>query len=131
MPCTLPMLYYVCMCVQLLMLEAWFRSDAQEETRRHLQEARDTMHQSLHRENIYEDRLFTLQGIIKDLVGHIHSLNTKIRPVSPPPANDIVSDKEDDGITNSLGDLSILDSERVIVIALKMLCCYRVTLYFS
>mmetsp|Transcript_29539 Transcript_29539/g.49902 ORF Transcript_29539/g.49902 Transcript_29539/m.49902 type:complete len:358 (-) Transcript_29539:181-1254(-) len=62
---------------KLLFLEKWFRSDAQEETRRHLQEARNMMHENVHKENVYEDRLYTLQGTIRELVTHIHEQNTK------------------------------------------------------
>ena len=63
--------------MQLLLLERWFRSDTQEETRRHLQETSDKLREHLHRENIFEDRLVTLQGTLKDVVKHLHSLNVK------------------------------------------------------
>ena len=63
--------------IQLLLLDQWFRSDAQEETRRHLQEATRTLHAHLHREEVFEDRLFRLQGTVQDQVQHIHSLNVK------------------------------------------------------
>ena len=69
--------HFVLYFCQLLMLERWFRSDSQEDIRRHLKEARDKLSEHLHRENIYEDRLVTLQGALKDLVKHIHSLNMK------------------------------------------------------
>lgn len=62
---------------KLILLERWFRSDAQEEIRRHLRELRNKLSEHLHRENVYEDRIVTLQGAIKDLVKHIHALNMK------------------------------------------------------
>lgn len=54
---------YILLLWQLLLLEKWFRSDAQEDTRRHLHESRERMHQHLRHETAYEDRIYKLQGM--------------------------------------------------------------------
>ena len=87
------------------------------------------MHENIQRENQYEDRIFTLQGTIRDLVTHIHESNIKTLASSSSghDQDNLLSSKlEDDQDSSSvlqdsggrrpvsdLGDLVISDSEKV------------------
>lgn len=86
------------------------------------------MHENIQRENQYEDRIFTLQGTIRDLVTHMHESNIKMLASSSSghdQDNLLSSTLEDDQDSSSvlqdsgrrpvsdLGDLVISDSEKV------------------
>jgi hypothetical protein len=55
-----------------MLLEKWFRSEAQQEVRVQLKQASDNVDHLLTRLKSYEDRLMILRGVVKDLAVFIH-----------------------------------------------------------
>jgi hypothetical protein len=57
---------------KLMLLEKWFRSEAQQEVRVQLRQASDNVDHLLTRLKSYEDRLAILRGVVKDLAIFVH-----------------------------------------------------------
>eukprot|EP00602_Paraphysomonas_sp_CaronLab_P004517 CAMPEP_0185037180 /NCGR_PEP_ID=MMETSP1103-20130426/31201_1 /TAXON_ID=36769 /ORGANISM="Paraphysomonas bandaiensis, Strain Caron Lab Isolate" /LENGTH=205 /DNA_ID=CAMNT_0027575033 /DNA_START=483 /DNA_END=1100 /DNA_ORIENTATION=+ len=63
---------------KLLLLERWFRSEAQQEMRMQLKQASENVESLLARLKSYEDRLITLHGAVKDLAMQLHHHHSHI-----------------------------------------------------
>lgn len=59
-----------------MLLEKWFRSEAQQEIRVQLKQASDNVEHLLTRLKSYEDRLVVLRSAVKDLVLYIQQQET-------------------------------------------------------
>jgi hypothetical protein len=88
---------------QLMLLERWFRSEAQQEIRVQLKQASDNVDHLLTRLKSYEERLTILRGTVKDLALFIHQHETSM--TTPSTSSTLVStDQELDNETLQSGE---------------------------
>lgn len=94
-----------------MLLEKWFRSEAQQEIRVQLKQASDNVEHLLTRLKSYEDRLVILRSAVKDLVFHIQQYETSQNISTTPSPRHNNNKNNNSSNSNNIEELTNQDND--------------------